>query len=109
LVALYIVWLIVRKGINWSPSIRSALSSDLPKESRVSDFGILRQRAPLPAEMWSLTKNQYSKKSQRRRIKRKEDLQTVWQTLWKKRVEFSDSPKMPDGPDKDSSDSEGDE
>jgi len=34
-----IVWLIVRKGTNRSPSLRSVSSSGSPKESRISDFG----------------------------------------------------------------------
>ena len=37
----------VRKGTNWSSSLRSVSSSDSPKESRVSDFGIPRKEKPL--------------------------------------------------------------
>jgi len=43
--------LIVRKGTNWSPNLRSVSSSGSLKESRVSDFEIPRKKAPLPAEM----------------------------------------------------------
>jgi len=39
------------------------------KSVRVSDFGIPREGATLPIEMWSLTKNQCCKKNQRQRIK----------------------------------------
>ena len=46
-----IIWLIVKKRTNWSPSVRSVSSSGTPKVSRVSDFEIPRQGAPLPAEM----------------------------------------------------------
>ena len=49
----YLVYSLVdnQKGTNWSPSLRSVSSSGSPKESRVSDFGILRKRAPLPVKM----------------------------------------------------------
>ena len=50
-VAHRIVWLIVRKGTNWSPNLRSVSSSGSPKESKISDFGIPRKGAHLPAEM----------------------------------------------------------
>ena len=53
-----IVWLIVRKGTNWSPCLRSVSSSGSPKESKISDFGISRKGSLLPAEMWYLIKNQ---------------------------------------------------
>jgi len=85
LAAGYIVWLIVRKGTNWSPSLRSVSSSGLPKKSRVSDFKIPRKGSLLPAEKWFLMKNQYCKKSQRQRIKSKVELQTVWQQTLRKR------------------------
>ena len=41
----------VRKGTNWSPSLRSVFSLGPPKESMVSDFRILRKEASLPAEI----------------------------------------------------------
>ena len=69
--------MIVRKGTNWSPSLRSVSSAGSPKESRVLGFEIPRKGALLPAEMWSLTKNQCCEKSQRWRIKRKVELQIV--------------------------------
>jgi len=62
-VARPIVWLIVRKEKYWSPSLRSGSSLGSSKESRILDFEISRQGAPLPAEMWSLTTNQCYKKS----------------------------------------------
>jgi len=52
LVAWHVVWLIVKRGINWSPSRRDAFSSGSPKESTASDFGIPRREVPLLAEMW---------------------------------------------------------
>jgi len=76
-VARRIVWLIVRKGTNWSPSLRSVSSSGSPNESRISGFEVLRKSAPLLAEIWSLIKNQCCKKSQRRRIKSKVEFQIV--------------------------------
>jgi len=78
--------LIVRKRINWSSCLRSVSLSGSPKDSRVSDFGISKKKVPLPAEMWSLIKNQCYKKSQRWRIKRKIELQTVQQTLRKREL-----------------------
>jgi len=85
-VAWRIVWLIVKKETNWSPSLRNVSSSGSPKQSSVLDFGIPRKGAPLPTEMWSLIKNQCCKKSQRRRIKHKVELQTVRQTLKKRKL-----------------------
>jgi len=69
-----------------SPSVRSLSSSGSSKESSISDFGVSRQGASLPAEMWLLMKNQYCKKGQIRKIKRKVDLQTVQQTLRKREL-----------------------
>ena len=69
-------------------------------------LGIPRKGAPLPAEMWSLTKIQCCEKSQRWRIKRKMDLQIVRQQQ-EKGVEFSDSPKRPERSEENSSDSDG--
>ena len=57
--------------------LSSVSSSGLPKELRVSGFGISRKGAPLLAEMWSLMKNQCCKKCKRQRIKCKVELQTV--------------------------------
>ena len=66
--------------------LRSISSSSSLKESRASAFGISRQQAPLPEEMWSLTKKQCCKPSQRRRIKSKVERQIVRQTLRKKEL-----------------------
>jgi len=41
---------------------RRVSSSGSPKESKVSDFGILKHGAHLPGEMWTLMKNQCCKK-----------------------------------------------
>ena len=46
-----IVWMIVRKGTNWSSSLRNIFSLDSLKESKVLDFEILRQGVPLLAEI----------------------------------------------------------
>ena len=96
-IAQHIVCLIVRKRTNWSPSLRSVSSSGSPHETRVSDFRIPRQGAPLPTEMWSLMKNQCCKKSQRRRIKGKVELQTVQQTLRKRELSSQRALKSPIG------------
>jgi len=75
LVARYTVWLIVEKRNKMGSKCKKCIFIGSPKESRVSDFGILRQGALLPEEMWYLTKNQCCKKSQRQIIKYKVELQ----------------------------------
>ena len=87
--------MIVRKGTSWSPSLRSVSSSDSPKELTVSDFGILRQEVPLPAEIWSLT-TMLQEKSEMEDKAQGEPSNSSANTQ-EKGVEFSENPKRPDG------------
>jgi len=59
--------LIVRKGTKFKKCIFIGFT----KGVKGFNFEIPRQVAPLPAEMWPLTKNQCCKKSQSLRIKHK--------------------------------------
>ena len=89
-VAQHIVRLIVRKGTNWSSSLKSVSSSSSPKESRVSDFGIPTRSAftsrdvVLDEELMLQEKSETENKAQGVASNGLADTQ-------KKRVEFSES------------------
>jgi len=96
-VAWHIVWLIVRKGTNWSPSLKSVSSSGSPKESRVSDrpwdpkkrSAFTSRDVIFDEESMLQEKSEMEDKAQGGASDSSEDTQ-------EKKVEFLESPKKPE-------------